>query len=132
MNITADTNVLVRALIGDHPGQAAAARAILSSAERVAIPSPVLCELVWVLRQGYKIPLADIRAAIRKLIDSDNVAVDHPTVEAGLAVMAAGADFADGVIALEGARQGGDTFVSFDRTATKHLAAHGIATKALT
>ena len=51
MKITADTNVLVRALVQDEPEQARAASALLEQAELVAIPLPVLCELVWVLRR---------------------------------------------------------------------------------
>ena len=46
MKITADTNVLVRALVQDDPEQARAASALLEQAELVAIPLPVLCELV--------------------------------------------------------------------------------------
>ena len=51
MKITADTNVLVRALVQDDPEQAKSASALLEQAELVAIPLPVLCELVWVLRR---------------------------------------------------------------------------------
>ena len=51
MKITADTNVLVRALVQDDPGQARAASALLEQAELVAVPLPVLCELVWVLHR---------------------------------------------------------------------------------
>ena len=52
MRITADTNVLVRALVQDDPEQAKAATDLLESEELIAIPVPVLCELVWVLRRG--------------------------------------------------------------------------------
>jgi hypothetical protein len=41
------------------------------------------------------------------LIESASVLVDRPAVEAGLAVLASGGDFADGVIAFEGRRAGG-------------------------
>jgi len=47
MKITADTNVLVRALVQDEPVQAEIASALLSRAEQVAIPLSVFCELVW-------------------------------------------------------------------------------------
>ena len=46
MRITADTNVLVRVLVHDDPDQARAAMDLLSRAELVAVPLPVLCELV--------------------------------------------------------------------------------------
>jgi hypothetical protein len=37
--------------------------------------------------------------------------------DAGLAILEAGGDFADGVIAFDGRRLGGAVFVSFDRRA---------------
>jgi predicted nucleic-acid-binding protein len=52
-----------------------------------------------------------------------NVAVNRPAVEAGLAMLEAGGDFADGAIAFEGGRLGGDVFVSFDKQAMKLLQA---------
>ncbi len=54
MKIIADTNVLVRAITGDDARQAGIAQAALAEADLVALPLPVLCELVWVLAQGYK------------------------------------------------------------------------------
>ncbi len=52
-----------------------------------------------------------------------------PPREAGLAVLEAGGDFADGVIAFEGSRLGADVFVSFDRRAAKAVASIGIASR---
>ena len=95
MRITADTNVLVRAVTEDHVLQSKAAQAALKAAELVAIPIPSLCELVWVLSQGYKIPPRDIAEAIRRLTNSANVVVNRPAAEAGLALLEAGGDFAD-------------------------------------
>lgn len=39
---------------------------------------------------------------IRSLLESAAVRVDRPAIEAGLAMLVAGGDFADGVIAFEG------------------------------
>ena len=102
MKITADTNVLVRAAVQDDAHQARQATKILREAALVAVPVPVLCEFVWVLRRGYKKPIADISDAIRRLMKSANVVMNRPAVEAGLSVFDAGGDFADGVIAYEG------------------------------
>ena len=55
MRITADTNVLVRAVTEDHEHQSRTAQSALKKADLVAIPISALCELVWVLSQGYKI-----------------------------------------------------------------------------
>lgn len=125
MKVTADSNVLVRAITGDHERQSKAARRALAQAEVVALALPVLCELVWVLSRGYKIPAAAIAEAIRRLLDAQNVAVNRPAVEAGLALLEAGGDFADGVINHEGRWLGADTFLSFDKQAVTLLAAQG-------
>jgi predicted nucleic-acid-binding protein len=128
MRITADTNVLVRAVTEDHEDQSSAAQTALKKAELVAIPISALCELVWVLSQGYKIRAADIAEAIRRLMNGANVVVNRPAVEAGLILLDAGGDFADGVIAFEGRRLGGEVFASFDRQGVQLLADTGSET----
>ena len=125
MKITADTNVLVRAITNDDVGQSRVAEAELANADVVALALPALCELVWVLSQGYKIPSAEIAVAIRRLMNSANVVANRPAVEAGLALLDAGGDFADGVIAYEGSWLGADAFVSFDKKAVKLIEAQG-------
>lgn len=84
-----------------------------------------MCELVWVLRRVYDIPSADAATAIRALLATANVVMNRPAVEAGLSVLDAGGDFADGVIAYEGNWLGADTFVSFDKKAIALLKAQG-------
>jgi predicted nucleic-acid-binding protein len=125
MKLTADTNVLVRALTEDDPQQAGVAQAQLAAAEAVAITLPTLCELVWVLSRGYRISTLEIALAIKRLINSDSVLADRPAVDAGLAEFEAGGDFADGVIAFEGRRLGADEFVSFDVAAVRRMIARG-------
>ena len=125
MKITADTNILVRAITGDDEVQNELAQAELRQADMIAVPVTALCELVWVLSQGYGHSAAEIANAIRRLIDSANVATNRPAAEAGLAMLEAGGDFADGVIAFEGTWLGAETFVSFDRKAVKRLQARG-------
>ena len=69
-------NGLVRALGQDYPEQARAASALLEQAELVAIPLPVLCELVWVLRRVYGFTRADCMGAIEALMASQSVVAD--------------------------------------------------------
>lgn len=126
VRITPDTNLLVRAVMRDDPAQAARAAALLREAEIVAVTLPALCEFVWVLRRLYKIGSAEIAAAVRALVGARNVTANRPAVEAGLATMEAGGDFADGVIAFEGGWLGGEVFVSFDRQAVALLAGAGM------
>ena len=131
MKITADTNLLVRAVTGDHALQSEAAQMVLKDADVVALAIPALCELVWVLSQGYKIPVSDIAEAIRRLMNSANVVVNRPAAEAGLVLLDAGGDFADGVIAYAGSWLGADAFVSFDKKAVKLMEAQGWSARLL-
>ena len=125
MKITADTNVLVRAVVQDDVTQAAAAEALLLQATVIAVPVPVFCELTWVLRRGYGYGVHDIAAAIKAIVEIDAVVTDSPAVDAGLAALRAGGDFADGAIASQGERLGGTVFASFDRRAVSRLRGRG-------
>jgi predicted nucleic-acid-binding protein len=125
MKITADTNVLVRAAVQDDAHQARRAAKVLQEADLVAVPIPVLCEFVWVLRRGYKKSVSDISDAIHRLMSGVNVVMNRPAVEAGLSILGAGGDFADGVIAYEGAWLGAEEFVSFDSKAISMLQSQG-------
>jgi len=125
VNITADTNVLLRAVVRDDVAQAAAAQALLLRATIIAIPVPVFCEFAWVLRRGYGYSTGDIVGAIEAIAGIDAVATDSPAVDAGLAALRAGGDFADGIIASQGGRLGGAVFASFDRSAVAWLRSNG-------
>lgn len=125
MRIVADTNILVRDALGDDPGQAKLARQLLDSAEVIAVPLSVLCEFVWVLRKGYRQSASQVATAVRRLMESSNVATNDAAVRAGLELLDAGGDFADGVIAHEGRWLGADEFVSFDKQAVNLLRAAG-------
>lgn len=126
MKIIADTNILVRAATQDDSVQGPIARRLVTEAGLVAVTLPALCEFCWVLRSVYKFSNVEIGTAIRLLVDSDNVALDRQAVEAGLAILDAGGDFADGVIAHNGQWLGGETFVSFDQQAVTLLRKQGV------
>lgn len=132
MNITVDTNILVRAVVRDDQKQARIASKILKEADLIAVPLPCLCEFVWVLRRVYNFGQQDISAALETLLNASNVAVNRPAVDAGLAVLNEGGDFADGLIAYEGHWLGGETFVSFDKRAVSLIARQGQQAKLLT
>lgn len=131
MRLAVDTNVLVRAVVGDDSAQASIAAKVLTEAELIAVALPCLCEFVWVLLRVYGFSPSDVADAIRALIAAANVEVNRPAVETGLAVLEAGGDFADGVIAHEGSWLGGQIFVSFDKKAVALLAAQGQSTRLL-
>ncbi|MDW5317220.1 type II toxin-antitoxin system VapC family toxin [Rhizobium sp. PL01] len=125
MKVTADTNVLLRAYVADDVAQARAAVDLLANAETVAVSLQSVCEFVWVLVRQYQTAREDVSAAISALLNTENVVVNRPAVDAGLAVLDAGGDFADGIIAFEGSWLGGETFVSFDKKAVRLLSALG-------
>jgi predicted nucleic-acid-binding protein len=131
MKITVDTNVLVRAAVQDDPHQARQAARLLQEADSVAVPVPVLCEFVWVLRRGYKKSAPDISDAIHRLMNAANVVMNRPAIEVGLSVLDAGGDFADGVIAYEGDWLGAEEFVSFDSKAVAVLQSQGARARLL-
>jgi predicted nucleic-acid-binding protein len=131
MKITPDTNVLVRAVTGDDPQQSKIAHATLANADAVALAISALCELVWVLSRGYKIPASQIADAVRAFLNGANVVMNRRVAEAGLAMLDVGGDFADGVIAYEGNWLGAEAFVSFDKNAVKLLQEKGLSAELL-
>lgn len=125
MKVAVDTNVLIRAVVRDDPAQAKIAAKVLTDAELIAVATPCLCEFVWLLLRVYGFQPSDASTAIRALLAAENVEANRPAVEAGLSVLEAGGDFADGVIAYEGNWLGGEAFVSFDKKAVALLTAQG-------
>jgi predicted nucleic-acid-binding protein len=131
MKVAVDTNVLIRAVVRDDLAQASVAAKVLTDAELIAVALPSLCEFVWVLLSVYDFQPTDVATAIRALLAAANVEVNRPAVELGLAMLEAGGDFADGVIAYEGNWFGGETFVSFDKKAVALLTAQGQSARLL-
>ncbi len=131
MKITADANILVRALVRDDAAQARIAFRILREAELIAVPLSCLCELVWVLRRVYRFQRTEIVRALETLLEAGNLALNRAAADAGLATLRGGGDFADGVIAWDGAWLGGESFVSFDKKAVTVLKKQGIAARLL-
>ncbi len=125
MKIAVDTNILLRAAARDDPQQAVLAAQLLRAAERVAVPLAVLCEFAWVMRSLYKKSAPEVARSIRSLVTSPNVVTHLPAVEAGLELLEASGDFADGVIAHEGDWLGAEEFVSFDKKAVSLLQSQG-------
>jgi predicted nucleic-acid-binding protein len=131
MKVTVDTNVLLRAVARDEPHQGEVAAQLLAKATMIAVTLPCLCEFVWVLRRVYRFAAAEAATAIRALMAASNVEMNRLAVEAGLAMLDEGGDFADGVIAYEGRWLGAETFVSFDKKAVEMLREQGTAARLL-
>jgi predicted nucleic-acid-binding protein len=131
VKVAVDTNVLVRAAVRDDKEQTEAAMRVMARAELVAIAVSCLCEFAWVLRSVYGYRASIIARAIRLLLAAENVETDRQVAEAGLAMLDAGGDFADGVIAYEGKWLGAETFVSFDKKAVEMLTSSGVSARVL-
>lgn len=131
MKVAVDTNVLVRAAVRDDPEQTEVATRVMARAEMLAIALSSVCEFVWVLRSVYGYRAPRIAEAIRVLLAAENVETNRPAIDAGLAMLDGGGDFADGVIAYEGRWLGAETFVSFDKKAVEMLMDRGMPTRLL-
>ena len=115
--IALDTNVVVRLLVDDDPGQTLRARKLLESRTTLLLPT-VLLETEWVLRGAYGIGRPAIAASLRKLLGLPNIALGNAAAVAhALAWFEAGLDFADALhLALAGDAEG---FVTFDARLAK-------------
>ncbi|MCY4013056.1 MAG: type II toxin-antitoxin system VapC family toxin [Gammaproteobacteria bacterium] len=126
MKITADTNLLLRTVLQDDPPRSREADALLAQAAAIAVPPTVFCEFAWVSRRGYGYSNDEIAHGITAICNVEAVATDGAAVDLGLAMLRAGGDFADGVIAHQGRTLGGGAFASFDRAAVTMLKGGGV------
>jgi len=121
VRIAVDTNVLVRYLTWDDERQAVEAANTIETADAIIVPTIVLCELVWVLKRAYRYASPEIIEILRRLVAIRSVEVERPAAEAGIAMLARGGDFADGVIRHEADRAKCDRLVTFDRGFARYL-----------
>ncbi|MGZ4140215.1 MAG: PIN domain-containing protein [Actinomycetota bacterium] len=78
MRALLDTNVLVRHLTGDPPGQARRATALLRARHELILTDLVLAEMVYVLESFYERPRTEISEMTRALLALPSIAVvDH-------------------------------------------------------
>ena len=116
-----DTNVLVRYLTQDDPVQARKAEGAINGAvarrERCAIGPIVLCELVWVLRDAYDTPKAQILDVLDRILGTQQFdIIDRDRIREALEAYRTGrADFADYLIGAANRAAGCDETVTFDR-----------------
>ncbi len=121
--IAVDTNVLMRFIARDDEAQAQAAASVLASADAIVVSNVVFTEAVWVLRRVYRFPRADVAGQVRALIASEKIECDRAAVQAGLAMMDKGGDFAHGVIHYEAMRGKAAALATFDRRLAARLPA---------
>jgi predicted nucleic-acid-binding protein len=108
-----DTNLVVRYLTGDDPGQSAKVRRIIGK-KPVFIPRTVILEAEWVLRGVYEWPSTQVIPALRALAGLPEITMeDAKLVAQAMNWAEAGMDFADALHLA--ASVACETFLTFDR-----------------
>jgi len=115
VRVAVDTDVLVRYLTWDDESQAVEAANAIEGADAIVVPTIVLCELVWVLKRAYRFAGPEIVGILRRLVATRAVEIERPAAEAGIAILARGGDFADGIVRHEADRAKCDRLVTFDQ-----------------
>lgn len=114
MTVAVDTNLLVPCLTWDDESQAVAAAAVIDGADELFVSNVAWCELAWVLKRAHLYNGSEIASGIETMATADNVIIDRPAVESGLAMLRAGGDFADGILQYEAERARCDKLVTLD------------------
>ena len=116
-----DTNVLVRYLREDDEAQAARTAALIDSAvergEALFVSQVVVCEVVWVLTAGYRLPKAEVVRTVRSLLSAAQIVFeDADELRRALARHEAGkGDFADYLIGGRAVARGCEKIATFDK-----------------
>ncbi len=123
--IALDTNVLVRHLVQDDPGQSRKATQVIT--KRCTRDDPgfinriVLCELVWVLETAYGYSKDTIVTVLEKLLRTSQLKIED--VQAAWTAFRmyqkGSVDFADCLLGTTNRLGGCDETVTFDRAASK-------------
>lgn len=120
-----DTNVLVRFLVDDEPGQNAAARRFLGdrTAESPAyVSAVVIAETVWILNRRLKYPMPVVVEILQSLLAADGMIIEY-TEELDALFCSADSygDLPDYLIAWAARRAGCARTVTFDKKAATRV-----------
>lgn len=108
-----DTNLIVRYLVGDNPGQATRARKLIDNND-VFVCTTILLETEWVLRSVYGFAPAQCARALTDFAGLPLVSLEDAAATAkALGWMRQGVDFADGLHLAKA--EGCEAFISFDQ-----------------
>ena len=110
--VAVDTNVVIRLLTRDHPGQASRATELFAS-EQIWISKTVLLESAWVLGSLYNFDASEVENALRGLAGLPNTQLeDVIAVAQAFDLCTRGVEIADALhLASMGAAK---TFATFD------------------
>ena len=117
MTAFVDTNVLVRHLTGDPPGQAARATAYLERADDLLLPDLILAEVAYVLESTYATPRIQVAETLRAVVAFRPIRVldDVLLLRAIEIYEVHRLDFADAYLVASAERSGVGVVASFDR-----------------
>jgi len=113
-----DTNVLIRHLTGDPPGQARRATAFLERADELLLPDLIVAEVVYVLESFYEVKRRRVAELARAIVGFPAVVVvDEPLLLRALEVYEVERlDFAEAYLVASAEVSGVGAIASFDRT----------------
>jgi len=113
-----DTNVLIRHLTGDPPGQARRATAFLERADELLLPDLIVAEVVYVLESFYEVKRRRVAELARAIVGFPAVVVvDEPLLLRALEVYEVERlDFAEAYLVASAEASGVGAIASFDRT----------------
>jgi predicted nucleic-acid-binding protein len=113
-----DTNILIRHLTGDPPGQAARATRFLAEANELLLADLIVAEVVYVLESFYEVECARVAELVRAIIAFDAVhVVDEELLLRAVEVYEIERlDFAEAYLVASAERSGVETVASFDRS----------------
>lgn len=75
MSAVLDTNILIRHLTGDPPGQAARATALLKSGEELILTDVIAAEVVYVLESFYEVERTRLAHLFRSILSFPPITV---------------------------------------------------------
>jgi predicted nucleic acid-binding protein len=113
-----DTNVLIRHLTGDPPGQARRATAFLERADELLLPDLIVAEVVCVLESFYEVERPRVAELARAIVGFPAVVVvDKPLLLRALEVYELERlDFVEAYLVASAEASGVEAIASFDRT----------------
>jgi predicted nucleic acid-binding protein len=115
-----DTSFIVRYLTNDPPEMAAMAAQVIDGEQALAIPTVVLAEVWYVLRDRYRIPRETVLDALVELLGRTNLRVVNLPRDLVLAALelcrpSGGVSIADALIWAEARASAAGTVYTFDR-----------------
>jgi predicted nucleic-acid-binding protein len=112
-----DTNVLVRHLTGEPPGQAGRSTAFLKGRHELILPDLIVADLVYVLGSVYGRSREEVVAAVGSLLALPIVYVSDPALQLRALELYGSSklDFPESYLVASAERTGVGRVVSFDR-----------------